>query len=212
MKRKRSRTSRRRPRKNSAGRGSALNPPPFRPTMKVNHKFRFVNDANGSYTITRANLLNFIVIADTTTATSRIIEAIRLKKVEMWTNAAVSAAAAVNTCSLEWVGSNSPSTVVSDTSMGVRPAHIVAVPPPSSSNRWWSMSGTDESDDLFILTTPNSTYSVVDVSVEIRIVETEAPTSGPTAAGATAGGLYAATLDGNGVSGTFLPVGYTVIP
>jgi len=159
--------------------------------------------------ITRASLLNQVVYATSTTATARIMEAVRLKKVEIWTNP-VALGAAPTTCAIEWLGENSPSVFISDTSMGVLPAHISAKPPPSSSNRWWSMSGQLETDDLFALTFPANT--IIDVTVEARLVEQEAPTAGPVPTGAIFGQIYGCTLDGNGVTGVLLPVGYTLLP
>jgi len=191
-------------------RGSALQPPPFVPTIEVvPHTFRFSNAAGtGGSTINRRNLLNLIQVAVTATSTVRIIEGIRLRMVEMWANP-TALGAAPNTLQIEWIGENSPSTVISDTSMGVRPAHVRSSPPASSSNRWWSMSGSLETDQLFSLILPANT--IVDVTVDMRLVEQEAPTAGDIPIGATPGTLYGNFLDGN-VTAVLSPVGYTVIP
>lgn len=194
------------------GRGGVLQPPPFRPTLRVNHKFRFIgSEGSGetAVTITRANLLNLLVTATSTTTTVRTFEAVRLKKVEMWSNAPALGAAST-LVQVEWLGENSPSTVFSDSSMGVRPAHVVSRPPPRSSNQWWSMSGTLESDPLFSLLMPAN--GIIDVVLQVQLIETESPTAGPTPSGASLGQVYGATLDGNGVTGTLVPVGYIAIP
>jgi hypothetical protein len=195
------------------GRRSSLQPPPFTPTLALSHKFRFVSGGNsGTFGITRKNLLNLVVMANSTTTTVRLFEAIRLKNVEIWGNPSALGSAPV-TLQLEWLGENSPSTVVSDTSMGVRPAHVSSSPPPSSSNRWWSISGTSESDVLFNMTVP--TDCVIDVTTELRFVEQEAPTAGEAAVAATSGQVYGDYLDGivTGVgSSSLAPVGYVVLP
>jgi len=195
------------------GRRSSLQPPPFTPTMGLSHKFRFVNGGSaGTFGITRKNLLNLVVVANSTTTTVRLFEAIRLKNVEVWGSPSA-LGSAPTTIQIEWLGENSPSTVVSDTSMGVRPAHVSSSPPPSSSNRWWSISAMSESDVLFNLTLP--TECVVDVTTELRFVEQEAPTAGEAAVAATSGQVYGDYLDGivTGVGTSSLaPVGYVVLP
>jgi len=191
-------------------RGSALQPPPFVPTVQVvSHTFRFSNAAGtGGSAINRRNLLNLILVATTATSTVRIIEGIRLSMVEMWANPPA-LGSAPTTLQIEWIGENSPSTVISDTSMGVRPAHVRSSPPASSSNRWWSMSGSQETDQLFSLILPANT--IVDVTVDMRMVEQETPTVGDIPIGATVGQLYGDYLDGN-ITAVLAPVGYTVIP
>jgi len=186
-----------------------LQPPPFRPTLSLPHKFRFVNGANsGSFGVARAQLLNLLLTATSAVTTVRLIQAVRLKKVEVWTNP-VALGSPPTTCSVEWLGENAPSTVVSDISMGVRAAHVRTRPPPRSSDRWWCLSGQQENDLLFELVLPAN--CVIDVTVELRFVEAEAPTAGDVPAGAVLGTLYGDYLDGIG-SGKLSPVGYNVIP
>jgi hypothetical protein len=190
--------------------GAQLGPPEFVPTIKDRrHKFRFLAGSPSTVSITRQNLLNLYVMATTATATARIIEAIRLRKIELWTQPPVLGNPPI-TAQVEWLGTNSPSIVHSDTAMGVRPAHVMTKPPPTSSNQWWSISGSVETDVLFALTFPTGT--VIDITCELRFVEQEAPTAGPVVLGATPGQIYGATLDGNGVSGVLPPIGYTVLP
>jgi hypothetical protein len=197
------------PRKGGArSSGAAVRPPQFTPTMRAKHKFRFLNSAGSTKTITRANLLNLVVVATTSSASSRIIEGIRLRSVEVWTSPP-SLGTAPLSCSVEWVGSNAPSTIQSDTSMGVLPAHVKSRPPPMSSNQWWSMSGTDETDPLFTIIA--STESVCDVAVTIRYVDNEAATAGGSPTGASVGQVYYDYLDGS-ASGTWAPVGVAILP
>jgi hypothetical protein len=186
-----------------------IQPPPFIPTLQLPHKFRFVNGANsGTFAITRARLLNLLCTATTAVTTVRLIQAIRLKRVQIWANP-TALGAPPTTIQLEWLGENAPSTVVSDTSMGVRPAHVSTSPPPSSSNRWWSMSGQLESDPLFTMVLPAN--CVIDVSTEVRTVEQETPFAGDIPAGATVGQFYGDYLDGI-TSGMLAPVGLVTIP
>jgi hypothetical protein len=209
MQRKQVRTSTRRdfmrPQVRRSPGPSALIPPQFVPTLALAHKFRFIDSTGGSYTITRASLLNLIVTATSAITTVRSLEAVRLISVRMWGSPS---GATIETISIEWLGENSPSTLISDSSMGVRPAHVHTSPPPTSSNQWWSISGSQETDDLFVIVT--SVGTVLDISVEIRLVESEAPTAGPIPAGASLGQAYGVPLDGLG--GNLKPVGFVNLP
>jgi len=201
------RRGRRRNRASLTSQGNSLGPPEFTPTILSNHKFRFSNAISTVATITRKNLLDLVVVAITATTSGRIIEGIRLKKVEVWTQPAVLGSANL-TSSIEWIGENSPSIVHSDTTMGIRPAHVLTRPPPSSSNRWWSMSGFQEIDDLFTITA--GAESITDVSVAIRFVEMESPTAGPIPVGATPGQMYGVPLDG--IAGNLGMTGFIQLP
>lgn len=186
-----------------------MQPPAFRPTMSYSHKFRFYASAgSGGINVSRKNILNLIQVATSASTTVRLFEAVRLKKVEMWSQPTALGAAPV-TCQIEWIGENSPSTVTSDTSMGVRPAHVVSKPPQFSSNRWWCLSGQQEADTLFNLVYPANTF--VDVTIDVRLVEMEAPTAGDVPAGATLGTQYGNYLDGI-TTALLAPIGYNVLP
>lgn len=188
--------------------GGSESPPMFIPTIRIKHKFRFLSGA-GTFagTITRANLLNLIVYTPTAVTSVRPIQAIRLKKVEIWTNPTALGAPPSSTA-LQWIGENSPSIFVEDSSMGVRPAHVLTQPPEFASERWWCLSGSLETDQLFSLVIPANT--IIDVSVDVRLVELETPTAGPVPVGATVGQLYGVPLDGRG--GTLLNQGYVNLP
>jgi len=184
-------------------------PPQFQPTIGFSHKFRFQSGTNaGTTAITRAQLLNLIQVATSAVTTVRPFQAVRLKKIEMWTNPGV-LGSPPTTVSVEWIGENSPSTVHSDTSMGVQAAHVLSRPPASSSNRWWSLSGQQETDNLMVLIFPADT--IVDVSVQVRMVEQENPTAGDVPVGASLGKLYGNYLDGL-ASGLLAPIGFTALP
>jgi hypothetical protein len=71
------------------------------------------------------------------------------------------------------------------------------------------MSGFNEGDQLFTMILPAD--CVIDVTVDVRLVEQEAPSAGDTPAGATIGQTYGDYLDGF-PSKVLVPVGYTVLP
>jgi len=209
MPNKRNKTNHKNKRRRRQGRSGLGHIPPFTPTISLSHKFRFVNGANaGSFTITRANILNMLLYTPTAVTSVRLLEAARLLAVECWTNPVALGSPASN-LTVEWLGENGPSTLMSDISVGVTPAHIRTSPPRDSSCRWWSMNGNLETDPLFTLGLP--TNSTIDITVEMRLVEAEAPTAGDIPAGASIGQLYGDFLDGL-ASGKLTPVGYIALP
>jgi hypothetical protein len=186
-----------------------LAPPEFIPSPAFGHVFRFTNGSNtGVFNITRGNMLNLIQVAVTAITTMRPIEAIKLNGLRLWSNPPA-LGAAPTTVSVEWDGVQGPSTLHSDTSMGVRPACVLTRPPRDASERWWSMSGNNEADQLFQLVLPADT--VIDVLTSIRLVDNEASTPGEVPAGATPGTLYYDYLDGI-ASAKLAPVSVAVLP
>jgi hypothetical protein len=205
----RKRTNNKNSRSVRAGRSGRISPPQFVPTIGVTHRFRFNSGSNsGTYSITAQRLLNFMQIATSAVTAVDIIQAIKLSSVELWTNPQALGADPTSV-SLEWnSSSNSPSILISDTSMGVRPAHIRCTPPINSSASWWWVQG-GAGAELFKLVVPANT--IIDVVMELRVVDTDTPSAGDTPAGATIGQMYGGYLDGL-TSGMLAPIGLTPIP
>jgi len=174
-----------------------LSPPEFVPTLSLGHKFRFSSGAAGfsAQSITRSMLLNLVTMATTTTNQFRVFEAIKLNRVSMW-GQPPALAGAPTSVAVEWVGTNSPSTIHSDSAVGVRPAYLSSRPPPQSSNIWWSISGMGETDELMRLSGPAGT--IIDIDVTLRLVDDEAAVAGESGTGAasTVGTVYWNYLDG----------------
>jgi len=186
-----------------------LGPPEFVPSPTFGHTFRFTNGSNaGSYTMARSNMLNLMQVAVTAVTTMRPIEAIKLNRIRVWSNPPA-LGSPPTTVSVEWVGTQGPSVIHSDTSMGVRPACVITRPPKDASERWWSMSNFNETDQLFTLVLPAD--ALIEVSTTIRLVDNESSIAGDIPAGATPGTFYYDYLDGI-ASGKLTPVSVAVLP
>lgn len=157
-------------------------------------------------------LLNLYSMATTTTNQNRIITAIKLKRVRVWGQpAAVGAAPA--SVQIEWVSNQAPSTLHSDMAIGVRPAFIETKPPADSSAKWWSISGSNETEVLFKLSSVGGGIQV-DIQTAVQFADDEGAVSAEngTAASATVGKVYWNYLDGF-ASKQLSPVGgVTVLP
>jgi len=185
-------------------------PPPFVSTLTLSHKFRYTNgSAIVALPVTRGNVLSSMLMAVTAGTAYRMIAAVKIVSVQAW--APPSTLPSTTELDLEWVGVNAPSTIISDSSMGVESAHIRTHPPRDSSATWWSLSGqSNETEQLMLLTAPVN--SVFDVVMRLRLVENEAPSLSEAPALATPGKVYYDYLDGL-TSGQLKPVGgLSVLP
>jgi len=183
--------------------GSPDRPLPFVPTPSFTHRFRFAAITTLSrIPVTRGNLLNLMEVETGATSAVRIFESVRVVDVEGWvptTNAFASQEIA-----LEWNGDNSPSTIHSDISMNLAPAHVLSQPPRDSSAKWWSISGVNETEILLYITAPSGT--VVDLRINARVIDHEAATAAEAPAGGTSGQVVYNYLDGR-ISGKLQPAG-----
>lgn len=194
--------------------GAESHPPEFMSTISSGHVFRFITAAGafGPVPVTRRNLLNLYSMAATTTSQYRIIGAIKLNRVRVWGQPA--ALGSVNSPILvEWLGTDAPSAIHSDTASGVAASYVDTKPPRNSSSRWWSTSGAaNENDTLFNIKGPTGT--VVDIHCSIRFVDDEAatPSEAGTGAASTVGTVYFNYLDGFASKKLAPDGGVTVLP
>jgi len=159
----------------------ALNPPMFTPTLRLPKKcIRFTNSAaiSSAVTITAGDLATLIGFGTSTTSITSIVDAIRIKKFEVW-----GAAAPGNTVAFEFESGTStsnwtpaaPSRLFSDTSLGMTYApHVVGKPPTNSAAGMWSsglvIPATAASIAvLIVLSAPAN--SIFDLWVEFSLID-----------------------------------------
>jgi hypothetical protein len=190
--------------------GMLSHPPEYVATVRFPHRFRFQTSTGGATaSIIRAELLNQILVATTTTTWGRVMSAVKLNKVEIWGFAGIGTTGVPALASVEFLGLQGPSTVFSDVQIGMQPAHVVAQPPPDSLNRFWSNSGQNETDALFTIVAPAD--SIVDVHLDCVLQDGETAVTGGGIAGATVGQVYYSGLDSI-VSANFTPVSLIAAP
>jgi hypothetical protein len=169
-------------------------PPAFKASVASRHKFRFVA-LNGvtNESVTRADLLNLMVVATGGTSACRLLAGVRLLSISIWSP--ILATFDPQTVCVEWLGAYAPSSLISDTSVGMSPARLRTHPPVRSSAEWWTLLGQNESETLLNLTAP--TGSIVDVSLDLVFIDNESATSGTAPyTGLTTGQVYYGRLDG----------------
>jgi hypothetical protein len=182
-------------------------PPQFRSTIQVSRRVRYTaSSAGSSLSLTRADLLNHLVVNTSANANARVVSGFKLNRFEIW--GAGSSSFGLGTSSVEWTSTYGPSKVVSDTSMTIEPSHVVTTPPPQSLASFWSLTGSSESDVIAILNFPAN--SVLDMNYEVIFQNLETPVSVSTVAAGTVGNLYMLPLFGI-VSNALVPVSYNTI-
>jgi len=191
-----------------------VSPPRLETTIECFHKFRFVcvgTSGVNNQLITTGNLLDVLVMAVTTAATFSIVEAFKIKRVELWAPAQAQTGDPSgtgqflpNSVSLEFNGSGAgnvgtkPSRVI-DTPMGAtRNACAFLKPPKTSAAADWQVnpeSGSQTTGLGIIVSCPFG--SIMDISMAFIIQNGSPPNAGPTAESTlTVGQVYFAPVDG----------------
>lgn len=172
-------------------------PPPLCTDDLVSTSFRYTASGTTNITVTRAILLNSFGLASSTTNLYRLIGAIRIRAVHVWS-------APNSNPALDFItefGWNSPDTRPSvgiTTSMGTSEiGYRKYVPPKKSLAAMWSISGSNESDAIFTLNFNTGDVIQLDVTYQLQnaYVPSFTPTSITVGGTATAGYLYLLDLD-----------------
>jgi len=215
-----------RPRRQTRGRntnrgGAIARPLQFDASVRLKHRFRYIDIGSGTnFSLTRALLLNLMISGNTTSTAARLIAGVKLNRIEMFTvcTTAVTAATPETTISVEWLSNYGPSTEASDTSISPSlPAHVISVPPAFSLASFWSLTGINESEVIAKLVLPSTASpffanTVLDVWVDVVLMDDETPVSVSGFANAlTVSQFYLSYLDGVGSSAEIRPVSYTSI-
>jgi len=191
-------------------------PPQIETTFSVGKTLRFTaTAATSGSAFSRAALLDLLVMAETTTAAGRIFDAVKVRRIRIWGNAPGAGAVAARTSGVQWLSTYSPAKVVSDSGSGATyGARISTKPPAQSLAGFWSLTGVNESDTLFVLQL--NVGDVVDIDFSFRLQNNIFGTDIPaaiTVVAATVGTVYCMALDfaNAGAAATILPVEYITI-
>lgn len=162
---------------------------------------RYVSYSSGgnSSVVCQQDLSALVVVASSTTSAAKLMDSVRLRKIEMW---GLNPAGANSTVSIVDVGSagtlGGPERCTTDTRLGLTtPAHVVWTPMPGSIQATWVSAQNASVANLLALSYPAG--AIVDVTLDYVIGEgTVGPQADPyVVAGATAGQVYYRVLNRN---------------
>lgn len=176
-------------------------------TIKISHRARYTCTTNSVINITRANMLNTLIMnINNTTTNGRLISGIKLNRIEIY-------GAPSGPIALEWLSTLGPTRELSDRSLtnSAIPC-IKSSPPKQSLAGFWSMTGSQESDVLCTITTNGSGAAcTVDVWTSIILMDGEPIVGVTTTSTGTSATLYLTRFDGPGASAVLIPDNYTTI-
>jgi hypothetical protein len=207
MKQKSSRKGlRRRPKAVQMG---IAHPPPIRDyAIQHSRRMRFVANAAYTGTLTYQNLLDTLLVATSAVAGSCLFTAVRIRYVELYAVPILGQAATVQLVfDGQTVGAAGDQRVITDTSMGIEPAHLKGRPQARSGASLFQVSSATAA---FYLSIPAGT--VVDVGLDFK----QALLGGTVACqnalvGATPGAQYLRGLDGLAIATTKLAAPFAAI-
>lgn len=197
--------------KTSNGKSGIPHPPQFNSTIMINRKARFQygNTASGTLSLTRAMLLNHLVVANSATSVVRILSGFRLKSITLWAvqnSTSASFQFLPETVSVEWTSNYGPSVIVSDTSMSVQPAYVQTSPPSNSLASFWSLTGSNESEVIALI---SGVYGmIIDITYDCILQNGETPVAITQTTASVNATVYMSYLDGLAGNGYYVPISY----
>ncbi len=168
--------------------------PPQLKGIELRHgvTMRFITNAAFSGDITFQNLLDTFLVATTTTAGVNVFQTVKIRRVRVWANAILGSASSI---SVEFsgltAGISGDQQIHTDTSMGVRPAYIDAVP-----SRRCLASDYQLNSSAIAMNLSVPSGAVIDVELSFRGSFTNNTAEQNALVGATLGHFYLRGLDG----------------
>jgi hypothetical protein len=197
------RNSRSRTQQKGRGREAQSHPPQTSFQLATSRRLRFsVTTALTEAPITFQNLLDTIAVATSATTAQDLFTHVKVKAVEMWSVPVVGNVALV-ACAFTGISAGAAGTgrVISDTSMGIQPAHIIARPERMSQVGQYQPSGAKVA---FELTCPVG--AIIDLVVSFRNALDNGATATQNVPVAASGGqLFYRGLDGLAIATTQIP-------
>jgi hypothetical protein len=197
----------------ATGPGNRLipHPPELRSYGLVTSKtFRFVALSAENFPVTYANLIDMMVFMGTTILPYRLFQSVRLKRVKAWALPAIGTAASVSVVfNGTTAGSQGDRKAYTDTSMGIEPAFVNAVPDPKTLCADFQIQSAAVAFNLQV-----PVGAVIDVSVDYKADPLATGASASAAAVATTAGVIAYRgLDGLAVAASqfAVPTGFNQV-
>jgi len=166
----------------------AFMPKPYQAQPMQRRKFRYNVTANGSAIVTRATLLNRLIIQETGgTQNNRLFKSVRLDRVTIY-GTGTAASNGMRTINLIW---NQTQTEITAVGNAAFPPKLRLSPPANTLASLWSITGTDETEVLFTIS--NLIGDTIDI--DITYVLADGFSTFVTTPAATYDGLVAPWLD-----------------
>ncbi len=177
--------------------------PQIKPQLTHSQRLRFVCTTNGTQAITFANLLDSMIVAATSTTGYDIFDTVKVKFVEVWASPPQSNQPLTVTVDFAGgvTGAAGSGAIFQDTSMGVSPAHVKAIPSKRCAAAFYQGSSAFVAFSL-----PSCPLNaIIDVMVTFKNAAVAPVAAAQALVGAAAGQFYYRGLDGLPVASTKFP-------
>jgi hypothetical protein len=187
-------------------------PPPFDASVTFGKTMRFSCTTAVNLSVQRSDLLAMFVMATGANTSYRLMSAVKLRRIRIWSNPPGVAAAGARTTSILWLSEQGPARLVSDSGIGSTfGAKLSSVPPSGSLAGFWSITGVDESVQLFILQL--NVGDVVDVDLTFQLQNdmfggTQTTPTSQSITGGTVGQVFVRALGFGSSASDVPPVDY----
>jgi len=164
-----------------------------------NRRLRFTcTAAVVNQAISFQNLLDLILVATTTIAPFQLFDLVRIRSAQIWGQAALGTPSSV---ALSFDSATGDRTLHQDTSLGIKPAYIKAVPSPKSLVSFFNVTTGGQA---FLLTCPAG--SIIDLDLQFRDIPGQGTAATNASVAAPVGSIFYRGLDGLAAAGTNFPV------
>jgi hypothetical protein len=175
--------------------------PPQVNNYEIAHSIRLrftVTAAAVSQSITPQNILDTLLVATSATVGFNLFDIFRVRQVEVWGLAALGTPSTITV--LFTTALTGDQSIHTDTSLGVKPAYVKAIPSDKSLASFFSETSNAS---LFTVTCPAG--SILDLSCDFKTTNAQATAAQNAIVGATTGELYYRGLDGVAIATTNFP-------
>ncbi len=195
-------------------RDSRSQPPSFRTALTGSCRIRYYSSTGfGPALIAQADLAELIVVGTVNTPGQcyRVLDSVRLKRIEMWGISAVTATPSANFVSINDLGANTslggPERTLQDMSLSnAVPSHLVWTPAPNSIQGTWVAASNTQTTP--ILAMQSTSPCIVDVTIDYVVGDgTVGPTIGGPITTPAVGQIYYRKFGYSSSSSNLIPQG-----
>lgn len=183
-------------------------------SFNIHHSFQFwVTTALAEGAVKWEHLLNLVIVAYSATAGAALFEAVRIKKVRIWSPSTIPSGSSYQPSNilLTWGSRNAlgngKNNTISSVSMSTKAAHISASPPRDEEPAFWHNESTPSSAGGIAFTLTAPVQSIVQVDLELSMTPKSQVAALNALVSATSGQMYYRGLDGLAAAST----SYTVM-
>ncbi len=142
--------------------------------IQVSKMIRYNEVTAGSTSINRKDLLDLIVLPDTTTTAYGLLKSVKILGIRMWNvvSTATNPLGTGDDNTVTWLSSLGKEITVRSTQMGVAPGYLSTRPPTNSLASFWTSANSDLTEEIVVIDAGNG--SIIDIHYAIIFANNQA--------------------------------------